>query len=404
MAVTNTPTTLASRLKTQYPDGITSLVPKSTVLVDRIKFRKDIVPGDKVRFDVQLNHELGFSVGTGELTLNAAVAQETAKAEVEGYQIVLRSRVSYDLISRAKTDKQAFARFNDSKFVPMVESFRKREETLAAQGRAGLGVVLSNTSGALVITIGSWCPTLWLGMKGATLEAFTALTGGSQHNTDLVISAIDINSRTITVTGTSAAVAANDILFFKGHRGVEPVGLMAIAKNTSTLYNIDASTQPLWAANAYDVGTSGLTLAKIMEASGLSAAKGCDEPLTALVPITCFQNLAADEAALRQYGGNYSPDNGVNGFSKLTFHGATGPIEVLPYHYMKNGEFVMFPERYTDFIGSSEMTNELAKDGDMIFDIEASTAKEMRLYAEWTVFCERPGYITYGTRSDGGVL
>jgi hypothetical protein len=223
-------------------------------------------------------------------------------------------------------------------------------------------------------------------MKGAVLEAFTALTGGSQHNGDLTISAVNITARQITVTGTSAAVDVGDYLFFKSHRTVEPIGLWTIARNTGTLYNISATTYELWAANAFDVGTSSLTFAKILEASAMSANKGCDEPLLCLVPPKAFQKLSADQGSLREYGVNYNKAKGENGFESLVFHGATGPIEIMPHLYSKEGESIMFPERYTYLIGSTEATNQLGKDGDIIFDVEASTAKEMRTYAEWTVF------------------
>jgi hypothetical protein len=401
MAVTNTPSTLASRLKIVYPNGITSLVPDGTELIKRLKFKSDLMVGKRAEFDVQLNHELGFTVGQGELTLNAAIAQETATAQVDPYQVILRSRVSYDLIARAKSEKVAFATFNDSKFIPMTESFRKREETLAMHGRAGLGIVSGNSSGVLTIRADQWCPVLWLGLKGAVLEAFDALTGGSQHNGDLTISAVDIANRTVTVTGTSAAVVSGDYLFFKGNRGNEPVGLWAIARNVGTLYNISAATYPLWSANAYDVGTSAISFGKILEASALSANKGCDEKLVCLVPPKAFQKLNADQSALKQYGVTKTAENG---FEKLMFHGACGPIEVVSHLYSKEGESIMFPERYTYFIGSQEMTNIVGPGGDIVFDLESSSAKEMRLYAEWTVFCERPGYITYMTRSDNLAL
>jgi hypothetical protein len=404
MATTNTTTTLASRLKTVYPEGITQLVPSSTELMKRLKFRKDLQTGEQAQFDVQLTHELGFSVGSGEITLNAAIAQETAKAQVQGYQVILRSRVTYDVISRAKESKAAFAKFNSDKFIPMVESFRKREEVLAMHGRVGLAVVQSVDTGVITIKANSWCPAMWCGMKGAVLEAFTATTGGSQHNGDLTISAVNIANRTITVTGTSTSVVENDILFFKNHRGAEPVGLWAIARNTGTLYNIAANTYELWAANAYDVGTSALTFAKILEASAMSANKGCDEPLLCLVPPKAFQKLSADQGSLREYGVNYNKAKGENGFESLVFHGATGPIEIMPHLYSKEGESVMFPERYTYLIGSSEATNQVGKDGDIIFDLESTNTKEMRTYAEWTVFCEKPGYITYLTRSDSLAL
>lgn len=409
MGATNTTTSLASRLKTVYKDGITQLIPTSAELMKRLKFKQELELGAQAQFDVQLSHEHGFTVGQGELTLNAAVAQTSAKALVDGYQIVLRSRVAYDLISRAKTSKGAFVRFNDSKFIPMVESFKKREELYAIYGRDGLGKVEGVNTGVITITAATWAPTLWLGMEGCVLEAFTSkAASATQHNTDLTVTAIDIVNRTVTVSGTSSSVVADDHLYFKGDRTTTahnaPVGLMTIARNTGTLYNISASTYALWAANSYDVGTSGLTLAKILEASAKAADKGCDEKLTCFVSTAAFQSLVSDQAALRKYDASYNKSKFENGAESLCFFGCTGQIEVLPYMYIKQGEFLMFPERWVYLIGSSEMVNQLGKDGDIVFDLESTSSKEMRLFAEWTVFCERPGWIVYGTRSDGGVL
>lgn len=403
MAVVNTKSTLASRLKEVYPEGITQLVPSKCELMKRLKFKNDVSPGELARFDVQLAHEGGFSFGTGDVTLNAAVAQVAAKAEVEGKGVYLRSRVAYDLITAAKDSKKAFARFNDSKFIPMVESFKKMEEVVALDGGRGLGVVSGVVGQVITIDDASWNAFRWLGAEGRTLEAFTAVSGGSQHDGDIVVASVDVDLKAITVTGTCSSIVDNDILFLKGQRGNEPRGLMGIAKETSTYYNINPATYALWKANSYNVGTSALTLAKILEAAGKSANKGCDEKLTCLVPILCFQSLVSDEAALRQYGADYN-GKAENGFDSIKFLGASGLIEVLPHQPMREGEFVLFPERLTYLIGSQEATNSIGKDGDIVFDVEASTSKEMRMMANWTVFCEKPGYITYGTRSDGAAL
>lgn len=409
MAVTNSPSTLASRLKQVYANGITEIIPTSAELIKRLKFKQDMQLGKEAVFDVQMTHEHGFTVGQGELTLNAAVAQTTVNAKVDAYQVILRSRVSYDLINRAKTDKAAFARFNDSKFIPMVESFRKREELYAIYGRDGLGKVSGNSSGTLTITADTWAPSIWLGLEGCVLEAFDSKSASAtQHNADLTVSSISVDNRQVVVTGTSAAVVANDHLYFKGDRTTTahnaPVGLMTIARNTGTLYNISATTYALWAANSYDAGTSSLTLGKLLEAASKSADKGCDEKLTALVPVKCFQSLVSDQAALRKYDASYSKSKMENGAESIAFYGATGLIEVVPYMFMKQGEAILFPERYTYRIGSTEMTNVVGPGGDIVFDLESTSAKEMRLTSEWTVFCERPGWITLITRSDAGAL
>ena len=412
MATTNTPTTLDSRLKIRYPKGITNLVPMSTVLMRKLRLREDIAPGKNVTFDVQLAHESGFTVGAkGELTLNPAVAQESASAVVEGFQIVLRSQASYDLILRAKSEDKAFASFHDRKFIPMTESFQKRSEILAmGYGRQSIGKVTSvvDNTGSLTILIDAdqWCPALFLGSKGTVLEVFSALTGGSQRDGDLIVSSITTADRKVTITAAADAytnVAAGDFIFYKGHRTASPFGLVDIIANTGTLYNINAASFDLWQGVNYDVGTSALTLAKILSASGELADRGCDQALTCLVPALSFQKLVADEAFLVSHNGG--TETAKNGFKKIVFTGVTGDIEIVPYMFIKQGEFVMFPESQVYRIGASGMTTKVNdKIGDIFFDMEDSTAVQMRLYAEWTVFSERPAWMALGTRSDNLAL
>jgi len=400
----NTPTSLASRLKQRYAKGISSLVPVDNYLKRNITFRKDLAPGEAARFDVQLSLEQGFSVGTGDFTLNDSIAQSTAKATVEGKSIVLKSRVSYDLIARAKTNEQAFVNFHDSKFIPMVDSFSKREELLSLVGGDSLGQVLTCAAGVITFTVQSWSAGRWNGAKGAVLEAFSAKTGGTQYNGDLVVTAVNSSARQITVSGTSTAVVANAVLFYKGHRGNEPTGIMTIAKNAGVLYGIDAATNELWRANAFDASTSALTLGKILNAAALSADKGASEELDCLVPIATFQSIVSDQAALRHYAADYDEKQGKNGFEKLSFYGSTGRINIIPHRMMAAGEAVIVPMKQLSYIGASEMTNELGDNGEMYFDVESSASKEMRTFAEWTVFCERPGFVTLITRSDGLAL
>lgn len=406
----NTPTSLPSRLKEKYNGDISTLVPGANHLC-KLPFRDDLVIGKQAVFDVQLSDELGFSSGQGSVTLNGAIAQTAEKCTVDAFSLILQYQASYDLISRAdKGEKVAFANFNNNKFIPATESFQRRQEILHMYGREGLGKVTVNTGGTnetvLTISADTWCPTLWMALKGAKLEAWSAKTGGSQHDGEIVVKSINVTNKTVTVTAASNAytnIVANDHLFFKGTHDAGHYGLMNIARNTGTMFGISAATHALWAANFYNVGTSGLTMGKILEAAGESANKGCFEKLICKVPVKCFQNLVADEASLREYGAQYSEEKAKNGFKKISFFGASGEIEIVPYLYMKEGEFVMYPERWTYIIGSSKMTMEIAGDK-MFFDVATTSDKEGRLFSDLQIFCERPGYITYGTRSDSLAL
>ena len=412
MPAVNTPTTLASRFKQRFNKEISQIVPMTADILRAVKFKSDLALGASAEFDVQLAPELGFSQGTANATLNGAITQATARASVTGYSLVLQSQVSYDAITRAKSSDAAFASFSDSKFIPMVDSFRMREEYHALLGRdQGLGKVTNNSSGVLTISEDTWIPALASSLVGAVIVAYTAkltatTASGSQHNGDLTVTAVSLTNRTITVSGTNAAVVANDYLYFKGDYTVTSrIGLLSIAQNTGTLFGISASTYPLWSGNTYSLGTSAITLGKILQGAAKAAEKGCvGKKLICSVPVSAFQSLVSDEAALVQYGANKS-NKAENGFEYLTFLGASGIIEVKPHLFMPNGAALIWSPEYTYVIGSQEASAQIAKDGDMIFDLEASMAKEMRMFSDTCgVFCERPGFMVYMTRSDSLAL
>lgn len=403
----STPTTLASRLKQKFNKEITELVPETSHFQKTVDFRKDLEPGASAEFDVQLSHEAGFSVGSGSVTLNGSVDQVAARASVSGYSHILQAKVSYDLIKRAATDDKAFAKFADQKFLKMVTAMRNREEFIAINGRRGCGQVLSeNGSGVAVMTKASWIPAFWASAVGAKFVAFDALTGGNQEAGNLTCTAVDIATRTVTFTSdaTIADLDANSYIFPKAQRGTTGrIGLLDIAYNTGTMYGISATTYPLWAANSYDVGTSALTVGKLIEASALAANKGCSmEKLICYVPPKTMQALSADESALIRRDQNAKiMKSGAQG---LEINSSTGTIEIIPHLLIPEGLFVMYPPDYTYIIGSCEADSQIAKDGEMFFDLESSSDKEMRMFSDNTVFCEKPGFIVYGTRSDSLAL
>jgi hypothetical protein len=402
----STPTTLASRLKQRFNKEVSQLVPESSDMQRRLDFRKDIQPGASAEFDVQLSHESGFSIGTGSVTLNGAVDQVSARATVSGYSHILQAKVSYDLIKRAANDEQAFAKFADGKFLNMTVAMRNREELLALNGRRGVGKILTeDNAGVCVITKASWIPAFWASAVGAKFVAFDSLTGSTQHAANLTCTAVDVSTRTVTFTssGTIADLAANDFIFPKGQHNDGRYGLLDIAYNTGTIYGISATTYPLWASNSFDVGTSALTVGKILEASGLAANKGCSmEKLVCYVPPKTMQTLIADESALIRRDPNAKVlKSGAQG---IEISSSTGNIEIVPHLLIPEGVFVMYPPDYTYIVGSCEATSQVAKDGDILFDLESSSDKEMRMFSDNTIFCERPGYIVVGTRSDGEAL
>lgn len=81
---------------------------------------------------------------------------------------------------------------------------------------------------------------------GMYIDAFTAETGGSQEITNIRISAIAPETRTVTLA-SAQTVTAGDSVYISGGRGIAPNGLRGMADDgtlTSTIFNITRSSYP----------------------------------------------------------------------------------------------------------------------------------------------------------------
>lgn len=306
----------------------------------------------------------------------------------------MRSRLSYDAASKAsRAGKKAFAQAYGAVLKNMKESHQFRLELSLLYGRDGIGTVLSNTAGVLVITTPTWATGIWSsGMKGAILEAWTGTTATeTQHNGDLTVSNINVAAKTITVTGTSAAVVANDVLYFKGARTAtafnECNGLTRILGTTSgLLFNIDVANE-LWKSQSYNVGGQ-LSLTAIFNAAAVGMSFGLEKAVLVCAPEK-FAQLASDEAALRRYVQD-SP-NAKRGVRGITFVLGSVDVEILPHPLMKQGFAMMLAEDSIHRVGSTDVTYSMPGSGEkMEVHVTDSTCVELRSMSDMAIFSSAP--------------
>lgn len=399
MSVTNTPATLAGDFKNLYKEsGLIEAIPLWALCQDRFKFSAAEATGEFYVFGVVLQRENGFSYAPSSgastvVTLNAAIAGYVGQAKVEGFAIYLRSRLDYAAAAKASArGKKAFAQAYAAVLKNMKESHQFRLECSLLYGRDGLGVVSTNTSGALVITDATWASGTWAGLKDAVLEAFTTVAASAtQHNGDLVVSAVDITLKTVTVTGTSSAVVATDILYFKSARTTtgwnECAGLYRVLTNATTLFNIDAASYQLWQANTYAVNGN-LSLTSIMQAASVGMVFGLEKGLLLCSP-NKFAQLASDEAALRRYiQDQRDTKRGVKGISFLL---GSVDVEILPHPLVRDGSAMLLNESSIQRIGATDITFAMPGQGDaMEVHVTDTTALEMRSMSDQAIFSDMP--------------
>jgi hypothetical protein len=401
----NTISTLNGLFKVVYADRLEDLVPDFAILQKRVAFsssEKEL--GQMYAQPVNLAHESGFTY-TGEAgtvgSLNDAKAGVMKEAQVKGSELILRAQLAYKVLSSAsKGGQKAFKKATAWKIEDMNNSMRKRLEIAMLYGQSGVGRV-SGAPSANVITISeaTWAGGIWAGAEGSVLQAFDGVTGSdTEHNTstDLTITAVDSDARTITVTN-DGNVADGDYLFFYGARSAsafnEMAGLHKIITNTGTLFNISASSYSLWKGTA--VTSAGqLEFSVIADAVARAANKGLMEKVLCLVSPKAYAVLNSDQAALRVYGAE--SQKGKNGFESLLFHSANGAIEIVAHPMVKQGDAFLLPESSMLRIGSVDLSFGVpGMDEDFFMFVPAKNAVEVQCVADQAIFLEKPAHAVH---------
>jgi hypothetical protein len=414
MAGENNVESLNGLFKTVYADKLIDLIPDYAVLQKRIDFvSAEKETGAFYAQPVVLSHESGFTYnGTagGVAALNAQKAGAMKEAQIYGSELILRSQLSYTALSRAASSgARAFKRASSFKVEDMNNAARKRLEIAMLYGQSGIGVVesISDTGtsvGTITITAGSWAGGIWAGAEGASIDSFTTTTKNNGA-ADIVIKAVDSDTRTLTVTcddTMSSEVAAGDILFFKGANAGsgsfnEMAGLSAIIQNSSTLFGINAATYSLWKGTTIS-SVGQISFAKLQDAVGRAANKGLMEKVLVLVSPKAWSVLNSDQAALRMFDSSYSSKKAENGAGSLMFHGLCGPMEVVSHPLVKDGDAFIVPPDSLMRVGSVDLSFGVPGFDEQFFQLVPSyNAVELQCMADQAIFVERPAHCVFLT-------
>jgi hypothetical protein len=218
MASENSTTTLVGNFKEVYGENIIDLAPNTLKLTRRIGFTYAEALGNKYNqpLDLAMEHGVTYApAGTENITLLAPVAGQMQNAQVDGAQVFARSRVNYEAIYKSnQAGKKAFAQATQHVVRRLTKAASKRLEILTLHGRRGIGtlssVAGSGTTRTWVVTDASWAAGIWGGAKNMTLDVFAANYSGSKinSNANVVVTAVDIGTKTLTVSGNATDLTA----------------------------------------------------------------------------------------------------------------------------------------------------------------------------------------------------
>jgi hypothetical protein len=407
MSSTNDFNTMNAIYKEAYADRVEDLIPDGVKLLNMIKFQgAEKQPGNLYHQPVTLGLEHGFTYGGSggqAFALRNGVSSTHEDAQIKGHEMVLRSYLSVGAVSRSK-GKNAFIQASKLVVENMLKSFARRLEIQIMYGQAagGIGVIETIASQTLKIEDHEWAAGIWSGSEKMPIEVRSS--AGALRG-EAIVESNSLSSKEITVDAVPAGTVPTDVIYFAGAYGKEFAGVHKIITNTSTLFNIDASSFSLWRGNTVEVGSdfagneAVLSFAKVEDAIAVAMEKGLsDEDVCVLCNPKSWNNLLTEQAAKRQYDSSYSQASVENGSRTIKFYGQNGMIEIESSIYCKEGYAYVISKECFKRIGSSDVTlDQPGFQGKFLKLLENANAYEMRAYTDQALFCQSPGINTLMT-------
>lgn len=425
MAGENTVSTIAGMLKEVYATEYIDAIPGKSIIQDEIEYvSPEQREGNKYHQPVVLEMENGATYAGGAnigtaYTLNVAVAAQSQDAQITGSEITMRSQLAYGVAAKARAnDRTAFMNASEYVVANLLKSHKQRLEIMhryggpvsdTNPGQSGLGQIStgtgSSTTRVYTLVLQSWAPGIWFGKKGAYLDAYTTAGVHLNTNAPIIITAINLKDRKISVSGNAtdltavdAASPANPLFYFYGAYGQEAIGLQNIlSTSTSTLFNIDPTAYELWKPVPFDAGGVAGSFTAVMQAIDGAVARGLEEEdMIVLVPAVSWTDMMTDFAALRRVDQSYRSEEGENGVGRLVFHSQAGKLTFVPDNLIKYGDLFSIVPSHFKRVGACELTlNHPASDMPMVLEIPDKAGWEIRSFAQQALFCERPANQVY---------
>jgi len=335
----------------------------------------------------------------GAFALNPPIQGAIKDAVVKGYQLVLRSALSYQAASRSMgPGERAFEDATKYLVGAMLDSVTKKLEIEALYGQMEYSKASGVAVGLVIpLTAAEFAPGVWSGAVGMPIQIYDTTLATLRGGTSATVASVDLTARTITLSAGDAAVAAavvaTDRILHLGAKNKEFAGIHKILSNTGTLFGIDAATYDLWKGSTFaPAAVSVLSFAIIQQAISKGVEKGLDTDVMVLVNPGHWDDLLTQQAALRMYDSSYKSDEAENGSRTIKFHSQNGMVEIVPSIYVKEGyAYIMCLEDWIR-VGSTDVTfKRPGQDGNFFRELEDHAGYELRCYTDQAIFCSKPG-------------
>jgi len=403
VALFHSTTSLEGIFKRVYDNKVRFIYPNGVRLIKDIPYRGgDKRPGESFNAAITLVFENGFTYmapADGVITLEAAAVGLTSRANVDGFQVILRSQIDYESIAKASTaGPRAFVQSTKHLVTNMANSFRKRQEIEGFYGRADLGVVSAVATTKITFTTATYAPGIWSGTEDGLIEVFDTTLATLRGA--FTISSVNLGDKTLTATTDMAAggVVATDRVFWKtalvaGPTHKSAIGVHEILNTTSgTVFGINVSNT-LWKGNVVSGGSVALTMDVVQEAVARITEKGGGEGRLCLyVSNDTWVDLIGDLEALKRFTKADGTARYNAGAEAITFWTQSGPVEIKPSIFVKGGFAYLLDLGSWSRIGAQDFAFGDPAERQVFHRLEEKSGYDARAYANQSMFCDAIGH------------
>lgn len=379
-------------------------------------------------------------------------AGQVPQWQVEGAQLYGRSLVTYEAMMRSLKDvsgseedlRKAVKSATKVVMNSLGRALAKRGEVLAINGGLpeGLGTIeatgttpqattYQGTAGFyndVSISADTWAQAIFAAAEGSTYDIYAGTTKQNTGvntalgsvQTGLILVGVNPASPNSPVTATKRvlrffhtingatgiqALANTRSIFYEtggpavaGSIGAEPLGLSYIASIgtggsfPTSLYGIDSANYSMAGGNR-EANVGNVKIAQLMEYLASPIDYGViGMTVRSLVPTRLFQQLAADEASLRRYGGEQK--KAKNGFSSIEYNmGGNNVLQVLGHPFQKGGRVTSYVPDEVHRVGPQDVSFLTRKGGDYVLESASGAASEMRAMGQYNLYSDTPKHM-----------
>jgi len=275
----------------------------------------------------------------GQDNTNTSSVQQFLLTRVRDYSF---ASITHEAIRASAGNADAFVRYATMEVDGAVHALKRSMATaMYRDGTGSIGQVSDITSSVITLTNPEDTANFEVGMKLASFDELSVTSteskynkpdSGDDHDSPIVVSAVDRSAGTITVTGDSATVDG-DVLCQLGDINAKISGLEAwcprvVDSDNASLFNVTRTTDvSRLGGNRYDGSALPIEEALI---EGLSlAARNGGTPSHVMMHYKNYSQLEKALGSKVQYDKVSASDASV-GFSSMKVHGPAGTVDVIP--------------------------------------------------------------------------